>query len=753
MKVLHLISGGDSGGAKTCLFSLYGKLRHLLYVRVACLTEGVFYRELPDVGVDRVLFRQKNRFDLSVVKSIADMVNGEGFDVLHVHGARANFIAAFVKNKIKAPIVTTMHSDYLYDFDSPVKKLVFTNLNKYALHKTPYYIAVSDSFRDMMISRGFMPNSIYTVYNGMDYSKIPAEFADKADFCRDRGFEYDENKIYVGTAARFDFVKGVDVFVRAAGEVLKNHENVEFVIAGDGDERKKLEQLAKTTGNDDRIHFIGFERDIYSFYNLIDINTLASRSESFPYSMLEGAAVGKPFVASRVGGIPSLVRNGETGLLFESEDHKALADKLSMLICDAELRNELGANIKSRATTYFSADRFAYDHARIYESILRDHKEKREYKKSYDYIFSGYYGFDNNGDDAVLMSLTESIKADDGDARIAVLAKDPKRTAARYGIDAYSRMRPLKLYRAVKRSRVLLSGGGSLLQDETSAKSLYYYLFVIKLAKKLGLPVMMIGNGIGPLRRKRSRRLTRDVINECVCDITLRDADSMKLLDSIGVTVPKTLSADPALLLMGEGRDETERILADAGITPGEYVTVCVRNWKHSAPDMESSIASVLRRIRNERGYNVIFVPMQFPNDAGISERIAALIGDGAYTLKRKLEIKEIISILGGAKLNLAMRLHAMVYSVSEGVPTVALRYDPKVDGFMRYAGLQNTVDVSTLTEDELYCAVVDGLSAYVDTTRRDELRALASINVEHASLILKKEKAAVNSGVINDKG
>ena len=98
------------------------------------------FKELQEKDIDNVLFEQKNRFDLSVVDKIAKMINEENFDVFHVHGARANFVAEFVMNKIKIPTVTTVHSDYLLDFDEPVKKLVFTNLNKRALKKIQYKI-------------------------------------------------------------------------------------------------------------------------------------------------------------------------------------------------------------------------------------------------------------------------------------------------------------------------------------------------------------------------------------------------------------------------------------------------------------------------------------------------------------------------------------------------------------------------------------------------------------------------------------
>ena len=125
MKVMHMISGGDSGGAKTHLFSLIDELKQKCEVVVVCLMKGVFYNEILEKDIETLLFEQKNRFDFSVVGDIKKEIKKRKIDILHVHGARANFIATFLKKHISIPIVTTMHSDYLLDFDAFFKKIVF----------------------------------------------------------------------------------------------------------------------------------------------------------------------------------------------------------------------------------------------------------------------------------------------------------------------------------------------------------------------------------------------------------------------------------------------------------------------------------------------------------------------------------------------------------------------------------------------------------------------------------------------------
>src|SRR5690606_9702381 len=151
MKVLHLISGGDTGGAKTHVISLIKELNKLIDAKVICFIEDIFYYDALEAGIDIEVFKQKKRTDISVVKRLEEEIIRKDYDIIHCHGARANFIAMFLKNKIKKPMITTIHSDYKLDFkDNFYKRIVYTTLNSIALKKFDYYIAISDTFKDMM---------------------------------------------------------------------------------------------------------------------------------------------------------------------------------------------------------------------------------------------------------------------------------------------------------------------------------------------------------------------------------------------------------------------------------------------------------------------------------------------------------------------------------------------------------------------------------------------------------------------------
>ena len=126
----------------------------------------------------------------------------------------------------------------------------------------------------------------------------------------------------------------------------------------------------------------------------------------------------------------------------------------------------------------------------------------------YNILISGYYGFDNIGDESILRTLVTSLRERIPDCSLTVLSHDPAATREKYGVEAVERMSPLAIARAVRRCDMLISGGGSLLQDVTSSKSLHYYLAIIRFAQLLGKKVFIYSQGIGPIEKDADRRAT-----------------------------------------------------------------------------------------------------------------------------------------------------------------------------------------------------------------------------------------------------
>lgn len=735
MKVLHLISGGDSGGAKTHVFSLMDKLTQKADVTVVCLMRGVFYEEILERDVRVLLYEQRSRFDLSVLKKLLTLIREEGFDLVHAHGARANFIAAFLINRAGVPIVTSMHSDYLLDFDSFAKRLVFTNLNRLSLRRIRYFIAVSDPFRQMLIERKFKPNNIFTVYNGMDFQK-PITPLDRQAFLEKYQLSgLPDGVPLIGMATRFDKVKGVDVLIRAAREVCDRFPTAHFLIAGDGEDRPLLESLIAELGLFEQVHLLGFVSEMDAFYQLIDINMLTSHSESFPYALLEGARLKKATVASAVGGIPKLIINGKTGYTFADNDHHGCAEQILHLLSEEGAVERFGNALYAYASTNFSDEQLAETHMDIYRRILK----KEAKKQPYDIVLSGYYGYDNSGDDALLTALLHGLKQADPDIDLLILSARSFDTAKRFGVDAKNRFSPVSVYRSLKQSRMLVNGGGNLIQDITSTQSLWYYLAVICLAKKMGKKVCMLANGIGPLVHEYNAKAAMKVLST-VDLITLRDHESC---DYLKARIPERTfewTSDLAFLLEPNGTlsPDVAALVPDA-----PYYVVAVRNWKTAKADFAESLATAFDRIYEQYGVLPMLLPMQYKEDGKLSRKIASLMKTPSVTIDRMLDIDSILNLISGAKMTLGMRLHALIYSAVCKVPFAGLIYDGKVKNFTDDMEATAVLDITEVTAEGVVGIIEavlpqDGEQQNALSERTDDFRIRAHENIRRALEELK---------------
>ncbi len=370
LKVLHLISGGDVGGAKTHVLTLAKELQKNIQITMICFMDGPFYQDAKDLGINIHLLTQSRRYDLSVVYKVLEIIQKEQIDIVHCHGARANFISRFIKRKSKVPCVTTVHSDFVLDFKGNLYKYLFyTNLNIFALKKFDYFIAVSEDFKQMLISRKFPKEKIFVVYNGIDFNeKIPV--LPREDFLTTYGLTHLKEQLLLGIAARLHPVKGHKVLLQAAARVIQKFDHVHLLLAGDGEEEEDLKNYVQKLGIEDHVHFLGFLSNPYDFLHCIDINLLTSFSESFPYVLLEGAKLHKPTIASAVGGIPMLIKDQVTGYLFPAGDDAKLADVIHKAIQNPETTAALGTALHNHAKATYSLESLAKEHVKIYQQML-----------------------------------------------------------------------------------------------------------------------------------------------------------------------------------------------------------------------------------------------------------------------------------------------------------------------------------------------------------------------------------------------
>lgn len=303
-------------------------------------------------------------------------------------------------------------------------------------------------------------------------------------------------------------------------------------------------------------------------------------------------------------------------------------------------------------------------------------------------VISGYYGFSNTGDEAVLASIVSGLRRHvGGDVDIVVLSARPDETAKTHNVCAVPRMDLARVREAVSGCDLFISGGGSLLQDATSFKSLAYYLLTITIARRAGRRVMIMGQGIGPLRRMASRQLTRRALNG-VPLIAVRDSGSADLLARIGVRRPRIeVTADPTFAIEPCAPGEARRLLAEAGIGPDEdVVAVALRDWPETS-GIGAAAADALADLSDRLPARLLLVPMQAPHDVNTASRIRQVLGDRVAVLPAECSPKQVIGVVSASRMVVAMRLHALIFAASAGVPAVGIAYDPKVESFIAAAG------------------------------------------------------------------
>lgn len=683
MRVLHLIGGGDEGGAKSHVLFLVQQLSNHIPVKLISLRPGPFADDAKEMGIDVEVIHFGNIFkDINRVMKIA---HDGGYNILHTHGAKANMIGAFVKQQIDISVVSTVHSDYRLDYlNSLLKMYTFGLINTVALRFIDYYIAVSYNFKEMLIKRNFSPQQIYTVYNGISF-ETPVDTIPKEEFIKKYGISANQGDIFIGILARLDPVKGHTVFLDAAAKVIEKHPNSKFLIGGPGDELKPtLEKRVQKLGISDNVFFLGMVTEPFSFFDIIDINVLASLSESFPYVILEGARLKKATVTSRVGGLEDLFDHGKNGYLYTPGDSNALANHLIELIQNKDKRLAFGENLYKTASENFSLKSMTATQLGIYEKISAQVAKTKKDGKAYDIAILGYYGYRNSGDDAILKYIIDQIRLKDEELSIIVFSNKPQETRSLYKVDSVHRFNLLKVPTVLSKTRLFIAGGGTLIQDGTSSRSLWYYLYMLYLAKKKGAHTTLLANGLGPLTKSKNRKAASKILNNMDA-ITLRDPNAYDELLSLNVTKPITkIAADPALALTGSdasmGMDilQTEKIPTDK-----KMIVLCLRKWK-KVKNAEKILATLADKIVTDFDATPVFIAMQHPIDVKFSRKVIRNMKQKGYILTKRYTVDETLSILSNAEMVIGMRLHSLIYATNLSVPMVGLAYEQKVGFFMQ---------------------------------------------------------------------
>jgi N-acetylglucosaminyldiphosphoundecaprenol N-acetyl-beta-D-mannosaminyltransferase len=295
-------------------------------------------------------------------------------------------------------------------------------------------------------------------------------------------------------------------------------------------------------------------------------------------------------------------------------------------------------------------------------------------------LLSGYYGFGNIGDEAVLEAIKAGIKTHYPNAQIDILPKDR---------NAWP-----QIFSKISGTDLLISGGGTLFQNATRNRSLLYYLAVVWLAKLMRKQVMILAQGFGPLNGIIYQRLTRYVLNK-VDGITVRDEASKAAMQRIGIKLPEIkVTADPCFTLEVPGKEIGAKILQLEGVgTDRPLLGIALR-----ANPANQHLVPVIEQLVKQYNYYPVFLPFKCPEDIEAAQTLQKELKVPSALIFRVCSVQEMLSLVGNMDLLLGMRLHSLIFAAMNTVPMVGLSYDPKVEAFMQMVG-QPYVKIDELAE------------------------------------------------------
>ena len=674
-KVLMTLMGMEIGGAETHVLELSKTLKHMgLDVHVVS-NGGVYVKELEDCGIKHYRVPLHNKQFINVFSSyraLKKIILENDINLVHAHARIPAFICGLLQKRLKFKLVTSAHLDFSVAFP-------FNLLSNWG----DKVLAVSSDIKDYLLENyKVQERNISLTVNGIDTNKFNPDI-DVADIKAELGLLPDTCKIVCVSRMDKDRSLPAHLLTEIAEDLAASTDrNIEIVLVGGGDELKIIEEKADAVNaraGRKLIHVAGQRIDINKFMALSDIFVNVSRAA------LEAMAAGSPAILAGNQGYLGVINDKTKPAAVETNFTcrncgDTTAEKLSM-----DLKNLLSMSVGELAAlgeysrnlilSEYSLERMAQDAIHVYDKIF-------EPDNPVNVVISGYYGYNNSGDDIMLKSILQNLRARKDNLNLTVLSPKPRETRRQFGVDAVHRFNLLAVFMRLRKAKLLITGGGNLIQDETSTQSLLYYLLVINAARFLGVKNMLYAKGIGPINRRGNIGRVRRSIDK-VDLIALREGGSLNVLEEIGITKPEIhVTADAAFALPPATGDDVD--LAEYGIMK-PFFCVALRPWAHNPPDLEAQVARFADHMVETYGYQAVFVPMRPEQDSDIARRVMAQMKHPGIFLDHGHNVGR--SVLGQASFAICMRLHALIYAMEKGVPAIGLEYNTKIRGFMEAMG------------------------------------------------------------------
>lgn len=359
-------------------------------------------------------------------------------------------------------------------------------------------------------------------------------------------------------------------------------------------------------------------------------------------------------------------------------------------------------------------------------------------------VLSGYYGFNNLGDEAILETMVKSFLETQNNLEITVLSAQPAQTEKKMGVKAVHRSQFFSVLKAIWRADMFISGGGSLLQDMTSRWSIRYYLAVIFCAVVFKKPVFLYAHGIGPVKGKLNRKLVKFILSR-VDAITVRDKNSKIDLVSMGINKEKIfLTADPVVAMEMDSKKQGQTILKEILKRDWEkrpLIGLSLRTKDFSDFKRRQMLKNLIESLTVR--YEVILLPFHLKEDKELSNWARE---NGIPALSELVGAQEMLSVVENLDALVGARLHSLIFAAVAHIPFVGISYDPKIESFLEIFELEPVCQVSSFSSE----AVLKGLEkalcqeknlSETRKKRMEEMKSRFEINTVIFKRLLEKGK------------
>lgn len=379
-KIAEVITRLDKGGAPLMLLALLQGLSQekfeLVVIHGLTLDPQFGQREFEQSGIKQICLHFLRRninllYDVIAFAQLYTIFKREKFDIVHTHTSKAGALGRIAARLAGVPVIIhSPHGHVFYGYFGAKASKIIERIERVLSRFCDTITVLTEIEKNVMLAHQVAPaGKLKVVYNGIQFSRFREESFNVDEAKRMLGIPLDV--ALIGLVCRLDFVKGPLVFVDAARILCASHRPVYFIVAGEGDLRKKMELKAIELSVYDKMRFFGFCTNVPQIMRLLDVLVQPSLNEGFGLSILEALYMGIPVIATNVGGIPEILHDKVTGVLIPPNDAQALAQAISVILENKDMAAEMAKAGRVSVESRFSIEHMVQEFSELYCALFR----------------------------------------------------------------------------------------------------------------------------------------------------------------------------------------------------------------------------------------------------------------------------------------------------------------------------------------------------------------------------------------------